>query len=775
MTTHEYLRSYKNYFWQWEDSLSVAAIPNGATIAYFAQIEQIIEKLNPNGLPRLGTILLTLVATNPNAEANLEFITPYFSAQQFYQESINFLRLLSKLPPAYREGVGRLSVLQTIFTSLEENPSRISSKAASIIFLQIKNKHYDIQILNTPNELQNILIFHDIKILAQLSKIFPTEQDILKKMAGLIPILSENKVLELPTSPLETVQKDFIQELIETEETFFMGSLVKHIWSGLDIPTHYNLPSEQPLGGISDLTNKGDFDKLLISEFAHDDLTFLSRLANNEALYIQREIPPSNNKVQRIILIDTSIKNWGTPKTIAYSLMIAIAKHPKTVITCVAFAIGENVKPIFYEDIHALIESNRLVEPCMHAGRGLEVFFKDYKQLLTPHTELFFISSQEAVKKPAMQKILNEYAPRIHYWIYTDANGKIALYKGHAALKKHIQDILLPLEKLWANPPKKKYKPKKQTLTDIQRLPILMSNRLGNKNICVYEDSVFHIVKDKIVLNLYNATAQRGWQVSYVDTEVYPSHSEIGMDTDGDYILLMFTIQSRKLSLLNLRTHKKIVVEFRDWGSASYTHFIFVNQSFYFLGVHYYWKINFDGSIERLQNVPQNLYDTHKNKLEKIKTIHSQQYSNYNILKNIYKVGINEQKNLVINSHEFYLNKGGVIKFDDSKNLKKQVEAVANEYRTIFTFPDGSYLEVLPVGISVLCSANPAIPSIYIPTVIDRALGVSTEDEFAGNDYYYRDADNLLKISTQAFFEKYIHPFILSILTHHAATTTTSI
>ena len=42
-------------------------------------------------------------------------------------------------------------------------------------------------------------------------------------------------------------------------------------------------PDELPLGGVSDITNRGDWDKLLLSELAHDDLTLTARLANNVA------------------------------------------------------------------------------------------------------------------------------------------------------------------------------------------------------------------------------------------------------------------------------------------------------------------------------------------------------------------------------------------------------------------------------------------------------------------------------------------------------------
>ena len=93
---------------------------------------------------------------------------------------------------------------------------------------------------------------------------------------------------------------------------------------------HHQLPGDQPLGGFSDLSNKGDFDKLLISEFANDELLLLSRVANNEALVLHREIPPGTDDLQRVVLLDVSLKSWGNPRILAYATMLAIARHPRT-------------------------------------------------------------------------------------------------------------------------------------------------------------------------------------------------------------------------------------------------------------------------------------------------------------------------------------------------------------------------------------------------------------------------------------------------------------
>jgi hypothetical protein len=149
-------------------------------------------------------------------------------------------------------------------------------------------------------------LYRDLKILNKNEQ-FPTVQSIIDAMKGFIeePELDDEVIEEETTVDTD---KDFIRELIEEPKTFQVGSLIKRIWSGLKIPMRHLSPGEQPIGGISDMTNKGDFNRMLLSEFANEDEVFMNRVANNEALYIQREIPPEENIFERIILIDTSLE-----------------------------------------------------------------------------------------------------------------------------------------------------------------------------------------------------------------------------------------------------------------------------------------------------------------------------------------------------------------------------------------------------------------------------------------------------------------------------------
>jgi len=43
MDFYTYFKSYEDYFWQWEDSTEVIAIPEGSTIAYKQLVIDILD------------------------------------------------------------------------------------------------------------------------------------------------------------------------------------------------------------------------------------------------------------------------------------------------------------------------------------------------------------------------------------------------------------------------------------------------------------------------------------------------------------------------------------------------------------------------------------------------------------------------------------------------------------------------------------------------------------------------------------------------------------
>src|SRR5436190_4709459 len=64
--TREYFASHPRSYWHWLEEGKVAVWSDGYTIAFHAELLEVIERVAPQGLPPLGSILLLLAACRDN-------------------------------------------------------------------------------------------------------------------------------------------------------------------------------------------------------------------------------------------------------------------------------------------------------------------------------------------------------------------------------------------------------------------------------------------------------------------------------------------------------------------------------------------------------------------------------------------------------------------------------------------------------------------------------------------------------------------------------------
>ncbi len=736
---YDYFQSYQDYFWQWEEEMDVVAIPEASTIVYREYVLQILNKLSPQGLPPFGSLLLALIATNPDARSSINAVYSIVGSaiktadNSTLAESIAFLNLLSEVPSAFKTGKKRVLLLQVLF----QDCHYISSVKNSARILETYiSGNYGKGVVTAKKLLSHERFNYDFRTIALLSKKFPDVDAILDRMAAL-PDIPEEIFLEKDNTAPEPINDDFVQQLIDHSQTFPVGSLIERIWSALNIPFHNTLPSQQPLGGVSDLTNKGEFDKLLISEFAHDDLVFLSRLANNEALYLRREIPPANNNLQRLILIDVSLRNWGTPRTIALAITLAIARHPKTDISCLAYVVGNNYHSVTLDTPEAVIDALQVLEGSPHAAKGLEQFFKE--NALPKNQEVIFISAADATKLTATQMVLDKYHAFFSYWIQTSSHGQVAVYKKQHKGKKHVQSFLLPLQELW----KKQITifPEKPEMKQPSLLPILLPMPVKAKKVLGTSDGeIFQITHEKNLLRLYDRSAgvkEKGWELVYEHLPFTSAEFELALHPNGAYLLFIYSHDKQEILLLNITTGGQKTIPFQEWKSSTYKTFFFDKEHFYYLSFTKYWAIGLDGTITSFNTTKPTLLNALNKRQVYLESLLKEPMYKPNILKNIKQVYINESGNLVFNTLELNIY-NGFIKLIRTFFLDKRHEAYRSA-KNEFSFPEGSKVEVKRDGIAILKSSNPDIPYIYIPLAIENALGLATDNAFAGNDYYLKE------------------------------------
>lgn len=735
----DYFQSYHSYFWQWEELQSVISIPGESTIAYTEFVAEAMKTLAPQGLPPFGSLLLAIVATNPRAEQSLDEIRRIIQNkvgapdEETLEDTMSFLQTLQSLPELYKSGPKRLMAFQTIFYECHYKTAITTSRAMSGKISQgLLSKA-------TPDKqpFSRTIFMRDFRVMALLNDKFPKATSIINGIAG-IRRVEEELVLE-DNSGNEKPAEELIDQLVENAKTFHVGSLVKRIWSGLNIPVHSSLPSQQPLGGFSDLSNKGDFDKLLLSEFANDDLLFLTRLANNEALYIEREIPPENNKLERVILIDVSLKNWGTPKTIAFATMLAIAKHPKTTINCKVYVIGHHFHSVSIGSVDSIIDGLQIVAGVIHPARGLDAFFKEFPS--PQHREVFVITEPSTLKQGEMLKAMYDYQPLINYVIYTDAEGNIDVYKKLQNSKKHIQHLLLPLQSLWQKPALKKApgtEPKEGKVKPYHDFPILVKSPSNTKKMISTSDgALFQITGYRLLLRFYDKSSKfyaKGWEIVHSNLPVVAGEFEIGVLDDSSYILLIFNPQNKEITLMSLYDNTSISIPFTQWRAKCPT-FIFKDGAFLYYTHTSSWRIYPDGRIEKIELLNMNLFHDRKKQLQDLAGM---DYSSSDVLKNINTIYINASGRLILNIHELEISQHGYIRFISNTDLKTS-RSSTRTLRDSFVFTDGSQIDVNHGGLLCLKSSDHTIPTIYIPTLPAVTLGVATDAAFAGNTYFFKE------------------------------------
>ncbi|MDI3319397.1 ribosomal protein L7/L12 [Pinibacter soli] len=763
-TQLQYCQSYRKYFWQWEDNATVITIPDSNTIAYKDYVVSVIGYLHPQGLPPFGSLLAAIAATNANGSYSVDAIYSCFlqDLRKDYDDAFSFLKLLWDLPAEYKTGGKRIQVFQAIFHGCHNSLALVKSKEIYRHHVQSPARFEQWQ---KQEGFSKQIFEKEFRTLNVAAKRFPTIDSILKRVAMLPEITDDILELEPPDSTeVVSVEKDLMEQLLEHSKTFHAAALIKRLWSGLNIPFHNYLPSQQPLGGVSDISNKGDFNSLLISEFANDDIVFLSRLANNEALYINREVPPTNNEHERIILIDVSIKNWGTPKTIAFALMLAIAKHPKTDIPCRAYAVGKKYYPLSYESIHTIISGLEVLDSCLHASEGLELFFKEHTKM--KNVEVFFVSSEDAIKAAPIQKTLHELHQHFSYWINADAEGNVDIYKRQASSKRHMQHLLLPLKELW----KKTDATVKQDAVEHadmlkSKWPILFCHPGNTRYTLSTDDGEIFLISDNgCLLRLADKNSsygETGFELIYTGLPAGSIIYEMGVTDNGQYYLLGFREHRKNLFIVHLSTGQVAKILFEEWQPKYRRNFLFHKKAFYYLTQHDHLKIDVDGSITNAgMDAPDSsrLYNERAGALDKLK---QKIYFSESILKNIKTIFINNNGNLVVNDQELCISMNNIISFLQYRETMAvgattfrfpagRIDATSNDKET-FVFPDGSTVQLNRLGMLRLRSSDSNIADIYVPTNLKYQLGVATDKVFAGKEFYFNERryDLVLKHFTQ--------------------------
>jgi ribosomal protein L7/L12 len=727
MKFRQYFAPYEDYFWELleEESTSVFVLRGGGTIIYAQLLMQILEDLASQGLPPLGALLLAVVATNHSREDQLQVIEEDMRkvitgfrpadtgvATEALDEAIDLLRTLAALPLKYTSGTQRIQLFQLLFSNSHYQISAHQCREVLLNARSCVDGQGRISGLPTSKKTTWSNFGKDFRAIGLLARRFPNAEAIIEQLTTM-PSLPEALPLEETPEPRAG---DLIEELIGHPLTFQVGALIKPIWSGLNIPMHHQLPGDQPLGGFSDLSNKGDFDKLLISEFANDELLLLSRVANNEALFLHREIPPGTDDLQRVVLLDVSLKSWGNPRILAYATMLAIARHPRTDIRSAVFAVGEELKPVAFGTVDEVIASLQLLEGCLHPAGGLAKFFD--RQRGRAKLEIIFIAPPDTLAQPGVKKVISDHYNAFKYWIEVGGEGEIDVYKNQNNCRKLIQQMRLPLDSIWKSykrvHPGTDNKAARIPATPPQKAQAPLLYPASPYKFCMAaEDKAFYgIDKQGKLFRLYCNKGDRlsGFELLFEGLPSGATHFQIGeAPKSGHRLLLCYTAGTGEMMQFDIETGEAAAIDLHGRNGRIMDDLFFAKGAFYFQSREDYNKIingmavHFDSRELVDKEKYENGLKEHRARM--VEAVQILRRNKFAILRNLTTVGINQAGNLVFNKHELVCRPAGHIvltQWSKDRESDMACHAVWDDVSGAFVFSSGNRIRVDRSGMLIL-------------------------------------------------------------------------
>lgn len=778
-------------YWDHMDKESVS------TLCYRADLEDWLRAIAPIGLPNLDFILFVLAACQENWLRSQGRLAITFLATANYdgkewmidthltkklQHGLAFLDRLNRLKPGLRSGNNRVLLFSHL---LKEVDFRLEPEQSNGIVEGFASGRYDTAIQKYLSNGSKRTFVETLEVFEDLADEYPTTEAL--EYALQTGVQEAPKVVPMDLPPI-----DLLTELTENPATKGLAQLTKRVIAALQIPIKSVGSSDLPLGGVSDITNRGSFDRLLISELAYDNQTLMARLVNNEALYLKREEPPGQEVEKRVLLVDGSIKMWGTPRIFALSAALACIEGVAESMELTAYLIGDQTyTKVDLSNAEGIMDSLGILFGSLDAMGGLEAFAQS--NLALAGQENVFITLQSHIEDVHFGMKLKELSLDLHYLIGLDRTGALSLYKLVNGNRKRLNTAKFDLPSLLFH--------KNQTQVVLQKrgqigLPAILREWPMPLNFPVHSFAVS-------ATNCYGSFdhgfigIDRMQRVSYWS----PSKGESPLE------LLPYIETGNYYFARHTPRLWGIVVEHKYDNLLKYYVFDIDEETYqevdlyaHKLDVHNakadakFWYLKLPDKIAKIKigtnqlgfkanNVSWAQLSNTLSQDKEIRAFINGRYTGikafmnprFNVLKRVDHVFIDQKGRLVLNKwiltlrissdHMVWDRKGG-----ESPALYKasyidsmQLEDNPKVYLRRFKWEDGSEALLDNRGVLHLRSSNEEIPEIAIPLALKKRLGLWASDgTFGGWDYFRREKGGSLEpeITMWEFYHKYIKAFI---------------
>jgi len=428
-----YLAPSADSFWKWDITDLSVCWSDGSLIAFRGEIVPVLRRLAPYGLPTFDCIVLLLAACrqpDPISLATLNknrFFTNFDDTNGASAFGLHYLLLQNLRWLAFRVSFdlrssveGKATLAARIFETAVKSVTPHAAKAI-LRFLEDGPNEDDLHVLPSHRDVAT-----QFAALARSEiESITSEELALRRTTGLDEIPKPFGIEESPTRSLDGI----LAQMEDDEEHGGLARLTRRLSAALTIPRAVSEPQDLALGGVSDISNRGPLDRLLLSELAHDDLTFTVRIALSEALYLRREAPPFVPPRRRAILVDSGFRMWGLPRVYAMSAALALALSRERSFDVSLFRPREEaIEPIDIVTKEGLVKHLAALEIDIHPGAALPAFFERAREG-GGDCEIVVVTCGDVLADPTFRQAMGEQSFENIYIVAVERSGVVRLFR----------------------------------------------------------------------------------------------------------------------------------------------------------------------------------------------------------------------------------------------------------------------------------------------------------------------------------------------------------
>ncbi|MET0392903.1 MAG: hypothetical protein ABW019_07165, partial [Chitinophagaceae bacterium] len=588
-----------------------------------------------------------------------------------------------------------------------------------------------------------------------------------------------------PVVPPEPLPGDLFEQLAEDPRTQGLVRLADRLIAVLHIPMHSQASGDLSYGGISDITNRGNYDRLLLSELAHDDLLLTARLVNNEALYYRREEPPDNPKRKRTLLLDITLKMWGIPRVFAIAAALACVRNSRHGEQVEAYALGgEGYTAVDLASKEGVIRALELLHHSLHCGRSLQAVLSDLPA--SDQHEYILITDARQLVYPAFHACLQTVKESLEFVITTSREGDLRFFGCNKGRMKLLNAAKLDLDELLFAPRPGATAIKKGINTpafmDLSPPPLLFPKtriKQSAERLFVIEGAGIVVVNEAQRVLLLTERGKGAQELlSFIEKGTYT----FGSQGVGCLYILVNNRQRKflkfyKLHLssdhfagFNLSDEVQFANQASFHGSALYIRADYASFLFDCHSCEVTEKKEYGGYNDKIGPVAAG---TAKNALQVLNSYLPGGHVMHSIMYKVREVYVSNESALVIgnytlelawNDHNIRIRENRVKKagFWYAKEIQSNIQLLPqrNIKFNIRAWSDGSTATIDSRGLLHLKSSDTTLPEITIVLVTGGHTTCWSSDGYAAGSSYFIPEKQLSVIAAQTFYDTYIRPFI---------------